>query len=49
MDVLRITCTANVFAAGDITRTAHNVTFACADGVMAALAMHRSLVFGAAS
>lgn len=49
VDEMRMTSTANVFAAGDITRTAHNVTFACADGVMAALAMHRSLVFGAAS
>jgi thioredoxin reductase len=35
-----------VYAAGDITRMGHTVTFACADGVMAALAIHRSLVFG---
>ena len=42
---MRMTSVANVFAAGDITRMVHNVTFACADGVMAALAMHRSLVF----
>ena len=35
-----------VYAAGDITRFAHNATFAIADGVMTAMAIHRSLVFG---
>lgn len=34
-----------VYAAGDITRFAHNATAAIADGVMAATALHRSLVF----
>jgi thioredoxin reductase len=33
-----------VYAAGDITRSMHNISFACADGVMAAMAVHRSLV-----
>jgi thioredoxin reductase len=35
----------DVYAAGDFTRGAHNITFACADGVMAAMAIHRSLIF----
>ena len=30
---------------GDITRDAHSVTWACADGVSAGLAVHRSRVF----
>lgn len=34
-----------IYAAGDITRMGHTITFACADGVMAALAIHRSLIF----
>lgn len=34
-----------VYAAGDITRFAHNATAAIADGVMAATAIHRSFVF----
>lgn len=46
VDEMKATNVAGVFAAGDITRMAHTVTFACADGVMAALAIHRSLVFG---
>lgn len=45
VDEMQMTSVPNVFAAGDITRIAHNVTFACADGVMAAMAMHRSLAF----
>lgn len=36
-----------VYAAGDITRAAHNVTWAAADGVTAGVALHRSLVFPA--
>ncbi|KHJ53712.1 thioredoxin reductase [Aureimonas altamirensis] len=47
VDEMKATNIAGVYAAGDITRMAHSVTFACADGVMAALAIHRSLVFGA--
>lgn len=44
VDDLRRTTVDGVFAAGDIARAMHNITFACADGVMAAMAMHRSLV-----
>ncbi len=47
VDAMKATSVAGVFAAGDITRQGHTVTFACADGVMAALAIHRRLVFGA--
>jgi thioredoxin reductase len=45
-DEMKCTTVEGVYAAGDITREGHTVTFACADGVMAALAIHRSLVFG---
>ncbi len=38
-----------VYAAGDITRFAHNATYAIADGVMAATSIHRSFVFEKAS
>jgi len=44
-DADKITTVPGVYAAGDITRGAHTVTFAAADGVMAGLAVHRSLVF----
>lgn len=44
-DAQKLTTVAGVFAAGDITRSMHNVTWAVADGVMAATALHRSLVF----
>jgi thioredoxin reductase len=33
-----------VYAAGDITRDAHNATWASADGVTAGTAVHRSLI-----
>lgn len=46
VDETKATNVPGVYAAGDITRVGHTVTFACADGVMAALAIHRSLVFG---
>jgi len=49
VDEMQMTSVPNVFAAGDITRIAHNVTFACADGIMAAMAIHRSLAFEAAA
>jgi thioredoxin reductase len=49
VDEARRTSVDGVFAAGDITRGSHSVTFACADGVMAAMAVHRSLVFEALS
>lgn len=44
-DEERKTTVPNVYAAGDVTRSAHNVTWASADGVTAGLAIHRSLVF----
>ncbi|WP_339035769.1 NAD(P)/FAD-dependent oxidoreductase [Bradyrhizobium symbiodeficiens] len=46
VDEMKATNVAGVYAAGDITRMGHTITFACADGVMAALAIHHSLVFG---
>ncbi|PWE53358.1 thioredoxin reductase [Metarhizobium album] len=46
VDEMKATNVREVYAAGDVTRMGHTVTFACADGVMAALAIHRSLVFG---
>jgi thioredoxin reductase len=44
-DDARMTTAPGVYAAGDITRDAHNVTWASADGVTAGTAVHRSLVF----
>lgn len=44
-DDTRMTSTSGVFAAGDVTRDAHNATWASADGVTAGTAVHRSLVF----
>jgi thioredoxin reductase len=44
-DAAKMTTVSGVYAAGDITRGAHNVTWACADGVTAAMAVHRSLIF----
>lgn len=44
-DAMKLTSVPDVYAAGDITRAMHNVTFASADGVMAGTALHRSLVF----
>jgi thioredoxin reductase len=41
----RMTTVPGVYAAGDITRGAHTVTWAAADGVTAGLAVHRSLIF----
>jgi thioredoxin reductase len=43
-DPQKQTSVAGVYAAGDITRSMHNVTWASADGVMAGVALHRSLV-----
>lgn len=45
-DDARATSVAGVFACGDAARAAGSVTFAIADGAMAGLAAHRSLVFG---
>ena len=44
-DAMKETSVSGVFAAGDIARGAHSVTWASADGVMAGVALHRSLVF----
>lgn len=44
-DEQKMTTVPGVYAAGDITRSSHNVTWASADGVTAGLAVHRSLVF----
>ena len=44
-DPQKMTTVPHVYAAGDITRGAHNVTWATADGVTAGLAVHRSLIF----
>jgi len=44
-DASKLTSVAGVYAAGDITRSMHNVTFAAADGVTVGMAAHRSLVF----
>ena len=44
-DAMRMTTVPGVYAAGDIARASHNVTWACADGVTSGLAAHRSLVF----
>ena len=44
-DAMKMTTVPGVYAAGDITRSSHNVTWASADGVTAGLAVHRSLVF----
>jgi thioredoxin reductase/predicted methyltransferase len=44
-DEARQTSVAGVFACGDAARVAGNVTFAIADGTMAGLAAHRSLLF----
>ncbi len=44
-DAAKMTTVSGVYAAGDITRSAHNVTWASADGVTAGVAAHRSLIF----
>jgi thioredoxin reductase len=44
-DSQKMTTVPDLYAVGDITRGAHNVTWACADGVAAAMAIHRSLIF----
>ncbi len=44
-DDAKMTTVSGVYAAGDITRDAHNVTWASADGVTAGTALHRSLIF----
>ena len=44
-DQQKETTVPGVYAAGDIARGAHSITWASADGVMAGTALHRSLVF----
>ena len=44
-DDAKMTTVSGVYAAGDITRDAHSVTWASADGVTAGVAVHRSLIF----
>jgi thioredoxin reductase len=41
----RMTTVTGVYAAGDIVRGAHTVTWAAADGVTVGMAVHRSLIF----
>ncbi|MGH7447783.1 MAG: FAD-dependent oxidoreductase, partial [Longimicrobiales bacterium] len=44
-DDAKMTTESGVYAAGDITRGAHSVAWASADGVTAGMAVHRSLIF----
>lgn len=44
-DAWKATNISGVYAAGDISRGAHSVTWATSDGVSAGVAVHRSLVF----
>lgn len=45
-DAMQATTIPGVFACGDVARAAGSVTFAVADGAMAGLSTHRSLMFG---
>lgn len=45
-DAMKMTTIPGVYAAGDATTAMWNATFATADGVMAGVSLHRSLVFG---
>jgi thioredoxin reductase len=47
-DATKETTVKGVFAAGDAARSPHNALFAAADGAMAGVAAHRSLVMAAA-
>lgn len=46
-DAAKLTSVQGVYAAGDVARVPHNVTWAAADGVTAGTSLHQSLVFGA--
>lgn len=48
-DDAKETTVPGVYAAGDIARAPHSITWASADGVTAGVAAHRALVFPAAS
>ncbi|ALN74663.1 NAD(P)/FAD-dependent oxidoreductase [Aureimonas sp. AU20] len=45
-DDLKMTSVPGVYAAGDIARAPHSVTWAASDGVTAGVAVHRALAFG---
>lgn len=45
-DDTRITSVKGLYAAGDIARVPHSVSWAVGDGVTAGTAVHRALVFG---
>lgn len=45
-DMFKKTNIPGVYAAGDVARVPHNVSFAVADGVMAGMSVHQSLIFG---
>lgn len=45
-DAMKATSVPHVFACGDVARPAGSVAFAVADGAMAGMAAHRSLMFG---
>ncbi|BBI48905.1 hypothetical protein HORIV_13260 [Vreelandella olivaria] len=45
-DAMQATSIPGVFACGDVARAAGSVTFAVADGAMAGLSTHRTLMFG---
>lgn len=45
-DADKMTTVPGLYAAGDIARASHNVSWAVADGVTAGTAAHRALVFG---
>jgi len=44
-DAAKLTTVPGVYAAGDIARAPHSVTWAAADGVTAAVSLHQALVF----
>ncbi|WP_417421445.1 NAD(P)/FAD-dependent oxidoreductase [Halomonas sp.] len=45
-DAMQATSIPGIFACGDVARAAGSVTFAVADGAMAGLSTHRTLMFG---
>ena len=46
-DAAKLTSVPGVYAAGDIARAPHNASWAAADGVMAGVSLHQSIVFEA--
>lgn len=45
-DDLKMTSVPGIYAAGDLARAPHSVTWAASDGVTAGVAVHRALAFG---